>query len=74
MVVWHNTLTQDFYGAWRVNEAMAVYNGMPHCRMVSEEEIDHIDMMDEILVGEEAMAEVTIMKPDKQSTLEGIFG
>lgn len=74
LVVWHNTLTQDFYGAWRVNEAMAAYNGMPNCRMVSEEEINHIDMMDEILVEDKAMAEVTIMKPDKQSTLEGMFG
>jgi len=74
LVVWHNTLTGDFYGAWRVNESMNMTGGAPHCRVLTEEEYNSQKMMDEILMSDTARGDVTILKPDKQSTLEGIFG
>jgi len=70
LVIWHNTLSQDFYSAWRVNESMNQYNGVPHCRMVSEREIKYIKMIEAMATPEEPLPGFTIMKPDKQSTLE----
>lgn len=36
-VIWQNTLTQDFYGAWRVNEGLDKIH-VPHIRQISEKE------------------------------------
>lgn len=75
LVIWHNTITQDFIAAWRVNEFLSKKRlAVPHCQMLSEEEYFLRGMMDEILLDKKITEEVTIMKPTKQATLEGLFG
>lgn len=74
LVIWHNTLSGDFYGAWMVNEKRGPDYPIPHCRGVSEEDIEYIERMQAILCGEESLADFTIMKPTAQTTLEGLFG
>ncbi len=70
-VIWHNSLLLDFYGAWKVNEALNTV-GYPHIRSLSEEEYNKSRMLLE--QAEVATPTVEITEEDKQTTLEGLFG
>lgn len=75
LVIWHNTINNDFYTAWRVNESMTRTMGMPHCRILSKSECAQIFLMDEIM-SVDPMCEVIIRSPrqTEQTTLEGFLG
>lgn len=68
-VIWRDSLTLNFYGAWRVNEALNSL-GFPHVRSMSEEEYRAI-YIESVVESSKLTEEVTIMKETKQSTLEG---
>lgn len=71
-VIWHDTITKEFFGAWKVNEAMARTGGVPHCRSMSEEEYESSKLTHS--KAPVTTPEITISKQDKQSTLGGLFG
>jgi type I restriction enzyme M protein len=65
-VIWHDTLTQDFFGAWKVNETLNTM-GFPSIRSLPEEEYN----LSRMVMENTENAILTINKPTKQSTLEG---
>ncbi|WP_281774202.1 N-6 DNA methylase [Methanobacterium formicicum] len=66
-VIWHDTITQDFFGAWKVNETLNPM-GFPSIRSLPKEEYNLSKMATE----SSEKATLTI-KPTKQSTLGGLF-
>ncbi|MFA0846352.1 MAG: N-6 DNA methylase [Methanobacterium formicicum] len=65
-VIWHDTLTQDFFGAWKVNETLNTM-GFPSIRSLPEEEYN----LSRMVMENTENAILTINKPTKQSPLEG---
>lgn len=71
-VIWHNTLTQDFYGAWKVNEALNTPANIPSIRSISEEEYKLSQMV--FSREDVAMPEMPTTELTKQTTLGGFEG
>jgi hypothetical protein len=57
-VIWGNTLTMDYFDAWKVNELLHLNNGVPHIRKFNSHELDQL-MNQETLVKE--LKPVTLM-------------
>lgn len=57
-VIWGNTLTLDYFDAWKVNEVLHVNSGIPHVRKFNSQELDQL-MNQETRVNE--LKQVTIM-------------